>query len=126
MPRRCNTSAPPELARIASRWRELATHADTPARSGALEASFETHGLGNLFHKIREELGLEDMSDLHFIRREELDAVPWLRPIPKNKLLALISEVCLNKHILKCALNTKIKNEICAYNTIRAYSTYSI
>ena len=62
--------------------------------SGALEALFEKHGLGNLFHKIREELALEDMSDLQFIRREDLEALPWLKPIPKNKLLALISEVC--------------------------------
>ena len=62
--------------------------------SGALEALFEKHGLGNLFHKIREELALEDMSDLQFIRREDLEALSWLKPIPKNKLLALISEVC--------------------------------
>ena len=65
-----------------------------PAMSGALEALFEKHGLGNLFHKIREELALEDMSDLQFIRREDLEALSWLKPIPKNKLLALISEVC--------------------------------
>ena len=65
-----------------------------PAMSGALEALFEKHGLGNLFHKIREDLALEDMSDLQFIRREDLEALSWLKPIPKNKLLALISEVC--------------------------------
>ena len=61
--------------------------------SDAPEALFEKYGLGNLFHKIREELGLENMSDTRYIGREDLDVLPWLEPIPKNKLLALISEV---------------------------------
>jgi len=36
VPRRCNISAPPELARIVSRWRGLATHAETFSAPGCL------------------------------------------------------------------------------------------
>ncbi len=57
-----------------------------------LQELLEKNGLGDIFQKTAEELGLKTPSDLELVDKEDLDALTWLAPIPKKKLLRLVAE----------------------------------
>ena len=57
-----------------------------------LKELFERNGIGDIFQRATEELGIKSASDLKFIEKDDLDTLSWLTPVTKRKLLLLMAE----------------------------------
>ena len=53
---------------------------------------FEKNGLSDIAARICEELGANLVSDLRLVESEDVDALTWLKPIQRRKLLKLIAD----------------------------------
>ena len=57
-----------------------------------LKDLFEKNGIADILQRATEELGIKSASDLKFIEKDDLDALSWLAPVTKRKLLLLMAE----------------------------------
>jgi hypothetical protein len=57
-----------------------------------LKELFERNGIGDIFQRATEELGIKSAADLKFIEKDDLDTLRWLTPVAKRKILLLMTE----------------------------------
>jgi hypothetical protein len=69
---------------------EGAGSADTVTSQYEIVAYLKRQGLGRIAERVCEELGLEEIDDLRYIKTEGLNKLEWLEDVQKAKLLKLL------------------------------------
>jgi len=75
---------------------QQSAHAEKPA-DVALDVKllFEKHGLADICGRVCDELGVKTVSDLNTAETEDIEALTWLTPIQRRKLISIRNEAAL-------------------------------
>ena len=72
---------------------EGAGYADTATSQYEIVAYLKRRGLDSIAERVSEELGLEEIEDLRYVKTGGLDKLEWLKDVQKAKMLKLCREV---------------------------------
>jgi hypothetical protein len=72
--------------------KETMPSGEDSAELAALRELFEKNGLADIFERATTELGVKTVADLKWVEKEDLDALQWLTPVAKRKLLRFMAD----------------------------------
>jgi hypothetical protein len=58
--------------------------------AAGLEDLFGKYDLADMMEKVCQELGVDNVKDLTYVEKKDVEALTWLKPIQQNKILRLL------------------------------------